>query len=170
MQHEIAVLAGGCFWGMEELIRNLHGVIDTEVGYTGGAAANPTYENHAGHAEAIQVYYDAKLLSYEDLLKFFFQIHNPTTKNRQGNDVGDSYRSEIFYVNERQKQVAQQLIEQMQQSNKWSDAGSVTGGAKIVTELSALNVFYPAEDYHQDYLERNPNGYFCHFIRENWVL
>jgi peptide-methionine (S)-S-oxide reductase len=162
MNKQIAVLAGGCFWGMEELLRNLNGVIDTEVGYCGGAVADPTYENHEGHAEAICVMYDAEILSYSQLLQFFFQIHNPTTKNRQGNDVGTSYRSAIFYEHDWQKQEAIKLIERINQSGKW--------GGQVVTELAKLQHFYPAENYHQDYLQRNQNGYTCHFVRPDWVL
>lgn len=150
------ILAGGCFWGMEELIRKQPGVIDTTVGYTGGRVKNPTYENHAGHAEAVEITYDPKKTSYRNLLDFFFQIHNPTTLNQQGNDVGDSYRSAIFYGNEQEKQEAEKFIEIVNKSKRWSDP--------VVTTLEPLGEFYPAEDYHQDYLQKNPGGYTCHRI------
>lgn len=161
-----AILAGGCFWGMEDLIRALPGVVDTTVGYTGGTLHNPTYEDIkskvTGHAEAIEVVFDPEKISYRALLEFFFQIHDPTTKNRQGNDVGPSYRSAIFYQDEVQKQQAEALIEQMTQSRKWP--------GKIVTEVTRATQFYPAEGYHQDYLQRYPNGYTCHFMRPGWKL
>ncbi|OPZ76279.1 MAG: Peptide methionine sulfoxide reductase MsrA 3 [Actinobacteria bacterium ADurb.Bin444] len=152
-----AVLAGGCFWGMEELFRKEPGVLDTEVGYTGGRNENPTYENHPGHAEALRISYDDTVTSYGRLLDFFFRIHDPTTINRQGNDVGSSYRSAIFYADDEQKQVADRLIE-------------VTNAAKlykkpVVTTLEPLRDFYPAEDYHQDYLQKHPGGYTCHYVR-----
>jgi peptide-methionine (S)-S-oxide reductase len=157
-----AYFAGGCFWGMEELFRHLNGVIDTEVGYCGGTHPNPTYEVHDGHAETLEITYDDAKTSYSKLLQFFFSIHNPTTPNRQGNDIGDSYRSAIFYQNIDEKNIAEQLIAQMNQSGKW--------GAKIVTEVAALKQFYAAEDYHQDYLQRHPNGYSCHFVRKDWII
>lgn len=166
MTKERAVLAGGCFWGMEDLIRKLQGVIDTTVGYTGGTVANPTYEiikaKVTGHAEAIEIIFNNELLSYRKLLEFFFQIHDPCTKNRQGNDIGPSYRSAIFYINEAQKQTAETLINEMEKSQKWP--------TKIVTEITPASEFYTAEGYHQDYLKRYPDGYTCHFIRPTWKL
>jgi peptide-methionine (S)-S-oxide reductase len=155
-----AYFAGGCFWGMEELFRHLNGVIDTEVGYCGGSHPAPTYEAHDGHAETLEIIYDETKISYTELLQFFFSIHNPTTPNRQGNDVGESYRSAIFYQTNTEKQTAQDLIKQMDQSQKW--------GAQIVTKIEPLVKFHRAENYHQDYLQRHPNGYSCHFIRPNW--
>lgn len=166
MTTERAILAGGCFWGMEDLIRKLPGVLDTTVGYTGGKTPNPTYElmksTITGHAEAIEIFFDNERLSYRNLLEFFFQIHDPTTKNRQGNDIGPSYRSTIFYVNAAQKETAEKLIVEMTASRKWP--------GKIVTEISPSSEFYAAEGYHQDYLKRYPDGYTCHFIRPNWKL
>ena len=162
MSNERAILAGGCFWGMEDLIRKLPGVIDTTVGYTGGRVPNPTYENHAGHAEAIEILFDPAKLSYRKLLEFFFQIHDPTTQNRQGNDSGTSYRSAIFYVDEAQKQTAKTLIAEITASHKWP--------GKIVTEITPVSEFTSAEGYHQDYLQRYPDGYTCHFIRPTWKV
>ncbi|MCE7003908.1 peptide-methionine (S)-S-oxide reductase MsrA [Kibdelosporangium philippinense] len=159
---EVAVLAGGCFWGMQDLIRRQPGVVSTRVGYTGGDVPNATYMNHHGHAEAIEISYDPAVTSYRQILEFFFQIHDPTTKNRQGNDVGTSYRSAIFYANEDQKQVAEQTIADVDASGQWP--------AKVVTEVSQLGDFWEAEPEHQDYLERFPNGYTCHYIRPNWKL
>jgi peptide-methionine (S)-S-oxide reductase len=150
------VLAGGCFWGMEDLIRKQPGVINTEVGYTGGEVPNPTYENHEGHAEAIEIEYDENITSYTKLLDFFFQIHNPTTLNRQGNDVGTSYRSAIFYGNEDERKEAENFIDIVNKSKRWQDP--------VATSLEPLGIFYPAEDYHQDYLQKNPGGYTCHAI------
>lgn len=150
------VLAGGCFWGLEDLIRKQAGVINTVVGYTGGNVENPTYENHKGHAEAVQIEYDSQKNSYKKLLDFFFQIHNPTTLNRQGNDIGTSYRSAIFYSNEEEKKEAESFIQIVNASKRWKDL--------VVTTLEPLQNFYPAEDYHQDYLEENPGGYTCHAI------
>lgn len=155
--NNIAVLAGGCFWGMEELIRALPGVISTEVGYTGGKNENPTYENHPGHAEAVQIEYDPARISYREILDFFFRVHDPTTMNRQGNDVGMSYRSAIFYADDEQKKEAEAMIDLVNQSKRWS--------SPVVTSLEPLGVFYPAEKYHQDYLQNNPSGYTCHFVR-----
>ena len=152
-----AVLAGGCFWGLEDLFRNQPGVLDTEVGYTGGDNQNPTYENHPGHAEALRVVYDPEQISYKQLLDFFFRVHNPTTLNRQGNDVGSSYRSAIFYANDEEKQAAKEMITIVNDSARWEDA--------VVTTLEPLQEFYPAEGYHQDYLQKNPSGYTCHFDR-----
>lgn len=150
------VLAGGCFWGMEDLIRKQPGVLNTIVGYTGGRVENPTYENHEGHAEAVEIEYDTEKTSYENLLDFFFQIHNPTTLNQQGNDIGTSYRSAIFFENEEEKNKAQKFINIVNKSNRWNDP--------VVTKLEPLQRFYPAEDYHQDYLQKNPGGYTCHRI------
>ncbi len=150
------VLAGGCFWGMQELIRQQPGVIETQVGYTGGDVVSPTYERHDGHAEAVEITYDAEKTSYKNLLDFFFQIHNPTTLNKQGNDIGTSYRSAIFYGNEDEKKEAEAFIKIVNDSKRWPDP--------VVTTLEPLGVFYRAEDYHQDYLQRNPEGYTCHAI------
>lgn len=162
MKTEKAILAGGCFWGVEELIRNLPGVIKTVVGYTGGDVPNATYRNHGTHAEGISVVFDPEILSYRKLLEFFFQIHDPTTRNRQGNDRGTSYRSGIFYLNEVQKEIALNLIKVMTASKKWP--------GQIVTEVVPAGDFWDAEKEHQDYLQRNIGGYTCHFIRPDWVL
>jgi len=162
MPSEKAILAGGCFWGMEELIRELPGVTSTVVGYTGGDVKNATYRNHGTHAEAIAITFDPKELSYRKLLEFFFQIHNPTTKNRQGNDIGASYRSAIFYLNDEQKKTAQELISEMNASGKWP--------GKIVTEVVAASDFWDAEEEHQNYLRKHPHGYTCHYIRPEWLL
>ena len=150
------VLAGGCFWGLEDLIRKQPGVINAEVGYTGGKVGNPTYENHEGHAEAVEIEYDENITSYKNLLDFFFQIHNPTTLNRQGNDIGTSYRSAIFYGNEEERKEAENFIDIVNKSKHWKDP--------VVTTLEPLGTFYMAEDYHQDYLQKNPGGYTCHAI------
>lgn len=150
------VLAGGCFWGLEDLMRDQEGVINTVVGYTGGNVDNPTYYNHQGHAEAVEIEYDSGKTSYKKLLDFFFQIHNPTTLNRQGNDIGESYRSAIFYADENEKKEALDFIKIVNDSKRWS--------SPVVTTLEPLKVFYPAEDYHQDYLKKNPGGYTCHAI------
>ena len=150
------VLAGGCFWGMEELIRKQPGVMNTSVGYTGGNIKNPSYENHEGHAEAVEIEYDSEKTSYNKLLDFFFQIHNPTTLNQQGNDIGASYRSAIFFGNEEEKREAENFIEIVNKSKRWDNP--------VVTSLEQLQIFYPAEDYHQDYLQKNPGGYTCHAI------
>ncbi len=150
------VLAGGCFWGLEELIRSQPGVVDTTVGYTGGSVENPTYENHAGHAEAVEITYDDEKTSYKQMLDFFFQIHNPTTLNKQGNDQGTSYRSAIFYGNDEEKAEARKFIDIVNNSKRWNDP--------VVTTLEPLVKFYKAEDYHQDYLQKNPGGYTCHAI------
>jgi peptide methionine sulfoxide reductase msrA/msrB len=159
---ESATLAGGCFWGMEDLIRKIPGVIHTEVGYTGGTLPAPTYEKvkkgNTGHAESIQIYFDPKKVSYEHLLNFFFKMHDPTTSNRQGNDIGSQYRSAIFYHSEAQKLTALKVKELVNASGKWP--------RPLVTEIVAATPFYPAEDYHQDYLLKNPGGYTCHFIRD----
>ena len=159
---ETAVLAGGCFWGMQDLIRKRPGVISTRVGYTGGDVPNATYRNHDGHAEAIEIVFDPDRLSYRDLLEFFVQIHDPTTKDRQGNDVGSSYRSALFYTSEAQKRIAEQTIADVDASGLWP--------GKVVTELSPAGPFWEAEPEHQDYLERIPHGYTCHFARPNWVF
>lgn len=149
------IIAGGCFWGMEELFREQPGVTDTEVGYTGGDNDHPTYERHPGHAEALKISYDPNETTESELLDYFFQIHDPTTMNRQGNDIGSSYRSSIFYTDEAQKATAEKAIRQNQ----------VYWEAPIVTRLERLSTFWPAEDYHQDYLRKNPGGYTCHFER-----
>ncbi|RTZ45563.1 peptide-methionine (S)-S-oxide reductase [Candidimonas sp. SYP-B2681] len=159
---ETAILAGGCFWGMQDLLRRHPGVISTVVGYTGGDVPNATYRNHGTHAEAIQVVFDPALISYREILEFFFQIHDPTTKNRQGNDLGPSYRSAIFYSNEEQKRVALDTIADVDASGLWP--------AMVVTEVAAAGPFWEAEPEHQDYLERYPNGYTCHYVRPGWKL
>lgn len=159
---EIATLAGGCFWGMEELIRSQPGVQETTVGYTGGNSIGPTYETvkkgTTGHAESIQIVFNPKETSFEKILMFFFKIHDPTTKNRQGNDIGSQYRSAIFYHSEDQKKVALQVIERIEKSGKWKKP--------IVTEVIPAQPFYPAEGYHQKYLQKNPGGYTCHYVRD----
>ena len=160
--NERAVLAGGCFWGMQDLLRRYPGVISTRVGYTGGDVPNATYRNHEGHAEAIEIVFDPEKISYRRLLEFFFQIHDPTTLNRQGNDIGTSYRSAIFYTTDEQKEVAEETIADVNASGLWP--------GKVVTEVVPAGHFWEAEPEHQDYLERIPNGYTCHFIRPNWVL
>jgi peptide-methionine (S)-S-oxide reductase len=162
MQTERAVLAGGCFWGMQDLIRKLPGVITTRVGYTGGDVPNATYHHHGTHAEAIEITFDPKVTSYRALLEFFFQIHDPTTRNRQGNDAGTSYRSAIFYVNDEQKLIAEDTNADVNASGLWP--------GKVVTELAPAGPFWEAEPEHQDYLERFPDGYTCHFVRPHWKL
>jgi peptide-methionine (S)-S-oxide reductase len=159
---EKAILAGGCFWGMQDLIRKLPGVVSTRVGYTGGEVENATYRNHEGHAEAIEITFDPEQISYRDLLEFFFQIHDPTTLNRQGNDMGTSYRSAIFYVDDEQRRVAEETIADVEASGRWP--------GKVVTEVTPVGAFWEAEPEHQDYLERYPNGYTCHFVRPDWLL
>ena len=159
---ERAVLAGGCFWGMQDLIRKMDGVISTRVGYTGGDVPNATYRNHGTHAEAIEVIFDPARISYRRLLEFFFQIHDPTTPNRQGNDLGASYRSAIYFTSEAQQQIARETIADVDASGLWP--------AKVVTEIAPARDFWQAEPEHQDYLERFPNGYTCHFPRPDWVL
>jgi peptide-methionine (S)-S-oxide reductase len=159
---ETAILAGGCFWGMQDLLRRYAGVLSTRVGYTGGDVANATYRNHGTHAEAIEIVFDPSQISYRQILEFFFQIHDPTTKNRQGNDVGMSYRSAIFYLDEQQKQVAEDTVADANASGLWPD--------KVVTEIAPAGPFWEAEPEHQDYLERYPDGYTCHFIRPDWKL
>ena len=162
MRQERAVLAGGCFWGMQHPIRDLPGVITTRVGYTGGDIPQPTYENHGNHAEAIEIVFDPAATSFRKLLELFFQIHDPSTLNRQGGDIGASYRSAIFYTSEDQKDVALDTIADVDASGLWS--------AKVVTEVTPASKFWEAELEHQDYLKRNPNGYTCHFARPGWVL
>ena len=159
---ERAVLAGGCFWGMQQLIRRLPGVISTRVGYTGGDVPNATYRNHGDHAEAIEIVFDPAKISYRELLEFFFQIHDPTTRNRQGNDVGRSYRSAIFHTGEEQKRVALDTIADVDASGQWP--------GRVVTEVAPAGPFWEAEPEHRDYLERYPNGYTCHFPRASWRL
>jgi methionine-S-sulfoxide reductase len=162
MAMETAVLAGGCFWGMQDLIRKMPGVQSTRVGYSGGEVKNATYRNHGNHAEAIEIVFDPAILSYRDLLEFFFQIHDPTTKDRQGNDVGSSYRSAIFYADDEQKAVALDTIADVEASGLWP--------GKVVTEVTPAVEFWQAEPEHQDYLEKFPNGYTCHFPRAGWKL
>ena len=159
---ERAVLAGGCFWGMQELIRKRPGVISTRVGYTGGDVPNATYKNHGTHAEGIEIIFDPAVTSFREQLEFFFQIHDPTTPNRQGNDLGASYRSAIYYADETQKQIALDTIADVDASGLWP--------GKVVTELEPVGDFWEAEPEHQDYLQRLPNGYTCHFARPDWVL
>ena len=162
MATERAILAGGCFWGMQDLIRKRPGVIKTRVGYSGGDVKNATYRNHGTHAEAIEILFDPDRLSFRLLLEFFFQIHDPTTKDRQGNDRGSSYRSAIFYTSEAQREVAENTIDDVNASKLWP--------GKVVTELAPAGDFWEAEPEHQDYLERIPNGYTCHFARPDWKL
>ena len=162
MSTEKAILAGGCFWGMQDLVRKLPGVISTRVGYSGGDVPNATYRNHGSHAEALEVIFDPDKLSYRDLLEFFFQVHDPTTRNRQGNDRGTSYRSAIFYLSDAQKKVAEDTIADVDASGLWP--------GKVVTEVTPAGPFWEAEPEHQDYLEHYPNGYTCHFVRPGWKL
>ncbi len=162
MANERAVIAGGCFWGMQDLIRKLPGVVSTRVGYTGGDVANATYRNHGTHAEGIEIIFDPAKTSFRALLEFFFQIHDPSTANRQGNDQGASYRSAIFYISDAQKLVAEDTIADVDASGLWP--------GKVVTEVAPASDFWEAEPEHQDYLERLPNGYTCHFIRPDWKL
>ena len=162
MSTQRAVLAGGCFWGMQDLIRRRPGVLSTRVGYTGGDVPNATYRNHGTHAEGIEIIFDDSITSFRDQLEFFFQIHDPTTPNRQGNDRGMSYRSAIYFVDEDQKTVALDTIADVEASGLWP--------SKVVTEVEPVDDFWEAEPEHQDYLERVPNGYTCHFIRPDWVL
>jgi len=159
---ETALLAGGCFWGMQELIRAMPGVVSTRVGYSGGDVPNATYRNHGTHAEAIEIVFDPDKLSYREILEFFFQIHDPSTKNRQGNDLGTSYRSAIFYTNDEQKRVAEDTIADVDASGLWP--------GKVVTEVSPAGPFWQAEPEHQDYLQHYPTGYTCHFVRPDWKL
>ena len=159
---ERALLAGGCFWGMEELIRTFPGVLTTRVGYSGGDVPNATYRNHGTHAEAIEITYDPAVTDYRTILEYFFQIHDPSTKNRQGNDIGTSYRSAIFYLDDEQKRVAEDTIAEVDASGLWP--------GKVVTEVTAAGPFWEAEPEHQDYLQRYPDGYTCHFVRPGWRL
>ena len=159
---ERAVLAGGCFWGMQDLIRKMPGVLSTRVGYTGGGVPNATYRHHGTHAEGIEVIFDPDKISYRKLLEFFFQIHDPSTLNRQGNDRGMSYRSAIYFENDAQKAEAERTIKDVDDSGLWPD--------KVVTEVEPVGDFWEAEPEHQDYLERIPNGYTCHYVRPNWIL
>ncbi len=159
---ETAILAGGCFWGMQDLIRRQPGVLSTRVGYTGGDVKHATYRNHGTHAEGIEIVFDPRRTTYRDVLEFFFQIHDPTTKNRQGNDIGMSYRSAIYFVDDAQKRVAEDTIADVDASGIWPGT--------VVTELEPAGEFWEAEPEHQDYLERNPGGYTCHFARPNWKL
>ncbi len=161
-QTEKAILAGGCFWGAQDLIRKLPGVISTRVGYTGGDVPNATYRKHHGHAEAVEIIFDPEQISFRDLLEFFFQIHDPTTLNRQGNDIGSSYRSAIFYTSEAQKKVAEDTIADVDASGLWP--------GKVVTEVTPAGPFWEAEPEHQDYLQKYPDGYTCHYVRPNWKL
>ncbi|MDV3247155.1 peptide-methionine (S)-S-oxide reductase MsrA [Mycobacterium avium subsp. hominissuis] len=157
-----AILAGGCFWGMQELIRKQPGVVSTRVGYTGGDVPNATYRNHGTHAEAVEIIYDPAVTDYRQILEFFFQIHDPTTKDRQGNDRGPSYRSAIFYTDDEQKRIALDTIADVEASGLWP--------GKVVTEVSPAGDFWEAEPEHQDYLQRYPNGYTCHYVRPGWKL
>jgi peptide-methionine (S)-S-oxide reductase len=159
---ETAILAGGCFWGAQDLIRRQPGVVSTRVGYSGGDVPNATYRNHGTHAEAVEIVFDPTMTSFRKLLEFFFQIHDPTTKDRQGNDVGLSYRSAIFYASEEQKRVAEETIADVDASGLWP--------GKVVTEIAPAGPFWEAEPEHQDYLQKHPGGYTCHFVRPNWVL
>jgi len=160
--HQRAVLAGGCFWGMQDLIRKLPGIVSTRVGYTGGNIPNATYRNHGTHAEAIKIIFDTEKTSYRRILEYFFQIHDPTTLNQQGNDMGPSYRSAIYHVDDEQKRIAEDTIADVEASGLWGD--------KVVTEVEPVGDFWEAEPEHQDYLERYPNGYTCHFVRPGWKL
>ena len=162
MSTETAILAGGCFWGMQDLIRKLPGVLSTRVGYTGGDVPNATYRNHGDHAEGIEITFDPARISYRELLEFFFQIHDPTTVNRQGNDIGRSYRSAIYHTSPEQEAEARETIADVNASGIWP--------GRVVTEVEPAGDFWEAEPEHQDYLERYPNGYTCHFPRPNWVL
>lgn len=162
MSNQIAILAGGCFWGVEELIRALPGVVKTRVGYTGGDVPNATYRNHGTHAEGIRIEFDPNQISYRAILEYFFQLHDPTTRNRQGNDIGSSYRSAIFFLSEEQKQTATDLIAELTAANIYQKP--------IVTEVVAASDFWDAEEEHQDYLQKHPHGYTCHYVRPEWKL
>jgi len=162
MTTERAVLAGGCFWGLQDLLRKYPGVISTRVGYSGGNTPNATYRNHGAHAEAVEIIFDPAKIGFRQILEFFFQIHDPTTRNRQGNDVGASYRSAIFYTSEEQRRIAEDTIADVDASGIWP--------GKAVTEVAPASDFWEAEPEHQDYLQRNPFGYTCHFVRPNWTL
>lgn len=160
--NDTAILAGGCFWGVQDLLRRYPGVLATRVGYSGGDVANATYRNHGTHAEAIEIIFDPKVISYRKILEFFFQIHDPSTENRQGNDRGTSYRSAIFYTSDAQKRVAEDTIRDVDASGLWP--------GKVVTQVAPAGPFWEAEPEHQDYLQRLPHGYTCHYIRPDWVL
>ena len=162
MSEERAILAVDCFWGMQDLIRRLPGVLSTRVGYSGGDVANATYRNHGTHAEAVEILFDAARISYRQLLEFFFQIHDPSTRNRQGNDIGTSYRSAIFFTSAEQRRIAEQTIADVNASGQWP--------GKVVTEVAPAGDFWEAEPEHQNYLERYPDGYTCHFVRPGWRL
>ena len=162
MTEERAILAGGCFWGVQDLFRRYDGILKTRVGYTGGSNSHPTYRNHPGHAEAVEVIFDADRISFRKILEFFFQIHDPSTRNRQGNDLGSSYRSAIFYTSDEQKRVAEDTIADVDASGLWP--------GKVVTEVVPASEFWEAEPEHQDYLVHYPNGYTCHFVRPDWRL
>ena len=162
MTKERAILAGGCFWGMQDLIRRHDGVLSTRVGYTGGTNSHATYRNHPGHAEGIEIIFDPARISYREILEVFFQIHDPSTRNRQGNDVGTSYRSAIFYTSDEQRRIAVDTIADVDTSDLWP--------GKVVTEVVPAGEFWEAEPEHQDYLQQNPGGYTCHFVRHNWRL
>jgi peptide-methionine (S)-S-oxide reductase len=162
MTTERAILAGGCFWGAQELLRHRPGVISTRVGYSGGDTPNATYRNHGDHAEAVEIVFDPAVITYRELLEFFFQIHDPTTRNRQGNDVGRSYRSAIYYTSDEQRTVALDTIADVDASGLWP--------GKVVTEVEAAGDFWEAEPEHQDYLQNYPTGYTCHWVRPDWVL
>ncbi|MFI6346032.1 peptide-methionine (S)-S-oxide reductase MsrA [Streptomyces sp. NPDC050560] len=159
---ERAILAGGCFWGVQDLLRSYPGVISTRVGYSGGEVENATYRNHGSHAEAVEIIFDPDTISYREILEFFFQIHDPSTPNRQGNDIGASYRSAIFYLSDEQKRVAEDTVADVDASGLWP--------GKVVTEITAAGPFWEAEPEHQDYLVRYPNGYTCHYVRPGWRL
>lgn len=159
---DTAILAGGCFWGVQDLLRSYPGVLDTRVGYSGGDVPNATYRNHGSHAEAIEIIFDPQVISYRKILEFFFQIHDPSTPNRQGNDLGASYRSAIFYTSAAQQQIALDTIADVDASGLWP--------GKVVTEVAAAGPFWEAEPEHQDYLQRLPNGYTCHYVRRDWQL
>jgi peptide-methionine (S)-S-oxide reductase len=162
MNQERALLAGGCFWGVQDLLRRRDGIISTRVGYSGGSTRNATYRNHGNHAEAVEILFDPAKISFRELLEFFFQIHDPTTRNRQGNDIGSSYRSAIFYTSEEQRRVAEDTIADVDASGLWP--------GKVVTEVTPAGDFWEAEPEHQDYLLKYPDGYTCHFIRPGWTL
>jgi peptide-methionine (S)-S-oxide reductase len=162
MAEERAILAGGCFWGVQDLVRRQPGVLSTRVGYTGGSNRNPTYRNHPGHAEAVEIVFDPERTSFRQLLEFFFQVHDPSTRDRQGNDIGTSYRSAIFYTSDEQKRIALDTIADVDASGLWP--------GKVVTEVVPAAEFWEAEPEHQDYLVRFPNGYTCHFVRPGWKL
>ena len=162
MTEERALLAGGCFWGVQDLFRRYDGVLSTRVGYTGGNTPNATYRNHGAHAEAVEIIFDPARISYRQILEFYFQIHDPTTRNRQGNDMGPSYRSAIFYTTDEQRRIAEDTIADVDESGRWP--------GKVVTEVVPSGEFWEAEPEHQDYLLRNPGGYTCHFVRPHWRL